>query len=299
MADQPTTPRTVPIEIQREVRQRCGFGCVLCGTPLYHYDHIYGFDDSKPHAANEITLLCARHHDEKTRGLLPIDQVVSANSEPKNVSEGVTAPYGLHLEGSSAKATIGGNVFAMEDHGDGAVMYPIVIDDQPIVSFVTYDRMLFLDAVLFDAANNPVLVIKRNEIRFSTELPDVEFTGKKSGGGRLIVRSGNGVFIYLEFEPPDRIGIPAGVLLCNGVRIELQQTALQINGINATMSGGLFEVASGIVIGTRWPHRAGIRLTAVPRYSVAGASGQQQSTTAHGTHSTNQRPISRSSAVAH
>jgi len=34
------TCRNIPLPIQREVRQRCGFGCVICGTLLYEYDHI-------------------------------------------------------------------------------------------------------------------------------------------------------------------------------------------------------------------------------------------------------------------
>lgn len=132
---------------------------------------------------------------------LPVDQVVSANAEPKNVTEGVTAPYGLHLRGSSASVHMGGNVFTTEDRGDGVSMFPLVIDDQPIIWVTTHDELLFLNAVPFDTNNNPVLRTIENEIQFSMELPDVEFTGKKPGGGRLIVRSGSGVFIHLEFEP--------------------------------------------------------------------------------------------------
>ncbi len=37
----------IPLPIQREVRQRCGFGCVICGLPLYDYDHIIGWAETE------------------------------------------------------------------------------------------------------------------------------------------------------------------------------------------------------------------------------------------------------------
>ena len=45
MTDQQVAPtsRNMPLPIQREVRQRCGFGCVVCGLPLYEYDHLLGW----------------------------------------------------------------------------------------------------------------------------------------------------------------------------------------------------------------------------------------------------------------
>jgi 5-methylcytosine-specific restriction endonuclease McrA len=30
----------IPEGVKREVRQRCGFGCVICGLPIYEYDHL-------------------------------------------------------------------------------------------------------------------------------------------------------------------------------------------------------------------------------------------------------------------
>jgi hypothetical protein len=74
------TPARPPIgaEMEKEVRRRCGFGCVMCGLPLYEYDHILGWSNVQRHVAEEITLLCDMHHREKTNGLLPLDHVVAA-----------------------------------------------------------------------------------------------------------------------------------------------------------------------------------------------------------------------------
>lgn len=86
------TPRDIPLPVARVVRQRCGFGCVLCGLPLYEYDHLAGFANVQRHEAEEITLLCDRHHREVTAGLLPRNEVIAANGAPFNHRTGVSKP---------------------------------------------------------------------------------------------------------------------------------------------------------------------------------------------------------------
>src|SRR5690348_15018177 len=34
-------------EKKRQIRKRCGFGCIFCGRPLYEYHHIHGYDPIK------------------------------------------------------------------------------------------------------------------------------------------------------------------------------------------------------------------------------------------------------------
>jgi hypothetical protein len=58
-------PRAIPEPVKREVRQRCGFGCVICGKPLYDYDHKLGFSKVRRHVAEQITLLCPTHHADE------------------------------------------------------------------------------------------------------------------------------------------------------------------------------------------------------------------------------------------
>lgn len=89
--------RNIPLPIQREVRQRCGFGCVICGLPLYEYEHMEEWAIVKRHVADEITLLCDQHHREKTGGLLPVEVVRAANKSPFNLKEGNSKPYNLHF----------------------------------------------------------------------------------------------------------------------------------------------------------------------------------------------------------
>ena len=144
-ADSVCNSRNIPLPIQREVRQRCGFGCVICGVPLYEYEHLEEWAKVKRHVTEEITLLCDQHHREKTAKLLPKEVVREANSNPFNLKKGVSKQYDLHFSGKEAEITIGGNIFTCEDHGYGTAIIPISVDGTPLVGFVLGDRHLLLN----------------------------------------------------------------------------------------------------------------------------------------------------------
>jgi hypothetical protein len=75
--------RAIPEEIKRMVRKRCGFGCVLCGASITHYDHIDPpFKDAQVHEATGIALVCPKHHDWVTRGYLSREKVLKASLNP-------------------------------------------------------------------------------------------------------------------------------------------------------------------------------------------------------------------------
>ena len=44
----------VPELMKREVRQRCGFGCVICGMPLYTYEYMLDYANVHRHVADEF-----------------------------------------------------------------------------------------------------------------------------------------------------------------------------------------------------------------------------------------------------
>jgi hypothetical protein len=39
--EEPGSSRDIPLPIEREVRKRCGFGCVVCGLPLHTYAKVH------------------------------------------------------------------------------------------------------------------------------------------------------------------------------------------------------------------------------------------------------------------
>lgn len=256
--------RNIPLPIQREVRKRCGFGCVVCGLPLYEYEHLLGWANVHRHVSDEITLLCDKHHREKTSGLLPIEEVVKANENPFNLRQGVSKPYNLHYSGTGCEAVVGSNVFTTTDHGYGTVMIPVSIDDTPLLAFILTDDHLLLNVNLFDEYNNLVLQIRNNQLYYSLSPWDIQLVGRN-----LIIREANRkILVDIEFEVPNKIAINRGRFLYNGVELIISPDYALITNNHGLFSGNqCINCAGGIVIG---PHSqeygAAVRIQDVPRY---------------------------------
>lgn len=244
--EQKNNSRNIPLPIQREVRRRCGFGCVICGMPLYEYEHMEEWAEVKRHIADEITLLCDQHHREKTGGLLPKDNVREANKNPYNLRKGVSKPYNLHFSGKEAKVEIGSNSFTCQDHGYGTSIVPISVDGTPLIGIILADGHLLLNLVVFDEFNIPILHIKNNQLFYSTSPWDIQLVGKK-----LTIREGHGKILFeIEFYPPDKIVINRGRFLRNGVEILVSPSNILITN-NSTLLSNCYanNCHGGLIIG--------------------------------------------------
>src|SRR5436190_17564410 len=79
--------RDIPEPIKRAVRQRCGFGCIICGSAVVQYHHFSPeYADATEHRAEGITLLCGRCHD-KVRQAGP-EEIERYNAAPFCKREG-------------------------------------------------------------------------------------------------------------------------------------------------------------------------------------------------------------------
>jgi hypothetical protein len=121
--------RSIPAEVKRVVRQRCGFGCVICGASIYEYDH---FDppyvDAFEHNPAGITLLCPTHHSEKTRGVLPLELLRRADAHPMPIQNGQTTlerPYFDHIP----SLALGGGILIEN------TPVPLMVGGVPIIEF--------------------------------------------------------------------------------------------------------------------------------------------------------------------
>lgn len=256
--------RNIPLPIQREVRQRCGFGCVICGMPLYEYEHMEEWATVKRHVADEITLLCDQHHREKTGGLLPAEMVKAANKSPFNLKGGNSTPYNLHFGGKQATVEIGGNSFTCQDKGYGTAMVPVSVDGTPLIGLILADGHLLLNLIIFDEFNAPVLHIKNNQLIYSTSPWDIQLVGKK-----LTIREDHKKILFeVEFFPPNKITINRGRLLRNGVEILIRPSNILITN-NAMLLQGCHahNCSGGLIIGYHEKPMGGfMALDGVSRY---------------------------------
>ncbi len=237
--------RNIPLPIQREVRQRCGFGCVICGFPLYEYDHLKGWTNVHEHVADDIILLCDKHHREVTSGLLPRRKVMEANKLPYNLKTGQSKPYILHFEGNSCSIQIGGNYFTTNYTGQPTESIPLIVDGIPLIGFVLEDGHLLLNLILFDQFNDVVLRIINNHLFYSISPWDIQLVGKT-----LTVREKARQFlIKITFEPPNKVVIDKGRFLCNGVEILVDSDHISIPNTTCISGCAAVNCHGGLIIG--------------------------------------------------
>src|SRR5262249_3030683 len=162
--------------MKREIRQRCGFGCVLCGLPLYEYEHMEGWANVQRHVASEITLLCDHHHREKTNGLLPVAAVKEADRNPHNKRAGASHPLPLHYSGTTCTVVIGSNLF--QRYGgpfvDGSLFVAIAIDMTPLLMFHFEKGQLLLTFQVFNERGERILWVDQNEFRYCPSSWDIK-----------------------------------------------------------------------------------------------------------------------------
>ena len=256
--------RNIPLPIQREVRQRCGFGCVICGMPLYEYEHMEEWSKVHRHVSDEITLLCDQHHREKTAGLLPIENVISANENPHNLRENISKPYNLHFSGNEAVVEIGGNSFSCTDQGYGTAMVPLSVDGTPLIGMILGDGHLLLNLVVFDEFNSPLLHIKNNQLVYRPDTWDIQLVGKL-----LTIREAHRkILIQIQFNPPNNVIIKRGRFLRNGVEVLIRPENILITNNSIVVAGSHSRnTYGGLVIGHHEkPLNGFMAFENIPRY---------------------------------
>ena len=264
MTEEACNSRNIPLPIQRKVRQRCGFGCVICGMPLYEYEHMKDWAQVYRHVTEEITLLCDQHHREKTGGLLPKEAVWEANRNPYNLREGVSKPYSLHFSGREAEIVIGGNRFTCEDQGYGTIMVPLSVDDMPLIGFILGDGHLLLNLVIFNDFNKPALHIKNNQLFYSMSPWDIQLVGTT-----LTIREAHRkILVEIEFFPPNKIIIKRGRFLRNGVEVLIRPDNILITNNTCFISQcHAHNCNGGLILGPHdKPLRGFMAIDEIPRY---------------------------------
>jgi hypothetical protein len=191
--------RNIPEPVRREVRRRCGFGCVICGSAIVTYEHMEPrFADATVHTAVGITLLCGQHQIESSKGLLSLETVKAADKDPFSRKVG-TATYLLDIGQRRPLIMIGGNTFAQF----GAA---ISVNGEPIFELRApekYSKLWRVSAKFKDAMGKVLCEIVENEIVVAAENIDFEQTSSRF----VVATRDNAGFLELEALPPGGIAL--------------------------------------------------------------------------------------------
>lgn len=207
--------RNIPEEVKRAVRQRDGFGCVICGQALIEYEHFDPeYADAKSHDPSGIILLCTSCHAKKTRGRLSTETIKNAASNPRSKQIGYS--YDAFDIGNQHPQITIGNITAKNCQSI------IRIGDDEIISIRAPEingAPFRLSAFLTDRNGQPQLTIEDNEWKSSTSNWDVNITGS-----RIFIRSAiRDIQLILRTNPPNEIIIERIHMTHKGVTVDCKE----------------------------------------------------------------------------
>ena len=163
--------RYIDAATKRAIRQRCGFGCVICGCAIVQYHHFDPpFANAVRHDPAGITLLCGKCHDRAHHRIITDQFVADANASPQCVRIGHTGDF-LFL----------GNDQVPVRFGSSRVRAATVLmhDDQVVFGFSAPEQPgapLQLNAILTDEQGSELLRIVNNEWQVGIGRYDISVT---------------------------------------------------------------------------------------------------------------------------
>lgn len=254
--------RDIPEPVKRVVRQRDGFGCIVCGSAFYQYDHLgTEFKDADAHDPQQIVLLCGGCHDRKTRGALSTETLQEHAQSP--YCKRANFSWGPLDIGRASPEIVLGTLTATN------VRSLLTIDGEDVFSLsppVTDHGPFTINASLYDKDGRQTFRIVSNEFQAAVSNWDVTVVGQK-----VTVRSAPGKFdLIIRMEPPRRLVVErldmvyktfsircregadtiiegaGSVLLTSGATFDGCDIAVCVNGSSLSMGvgGGAMYISS-------------------------------------------------------
>lgn len=154
----------IPSDIRRQVRQRDGFGCVHCGSPVYDYEHFVEYSIVKEHRADNIYLLCLPLHRKKGKRV-PRNVIDRWRKNPFNRSREETAPDAQWFSGPHYSLAMADSKLTITNGKSAAAL---VVEQTTLVGFTSDDGALLLNVLLEDEKGTSLLRIDQGELTMST-----------------------------------------------------------------------------------------------------------------------------------
>lgn len=243
--------RPLPEPTKRLVRQRCGFGCVICGNPLIEYDHLVPFAEGGSDHASNLTLLCTEHHAKKTRGLLSEDAVIAADAQPFN--RGDEGPSSLRVfEGVGELAVLIGTCL-FESHRKSFA--PLGIFGTFPLTVTLEDGVQLVSCRVVDELGRIVIEVERNELIVGASNWDATLIGSEL----TIRRALGGIALRVQFDPSGVFKLLQANLEVHGYRVIVDGDGVYFPATENRITGGTWRNGDvGFFVGELPPGLRGI-----------------------------------------
>lgn len=228
--------RDIPSDVKRSVRQRCGFGCVICAGAIVDYEHFSPeFSKATQHDPEGITLLCPGCHAKKTRNMLSQRRVREANQDP--------AAKKVRYAFSDVEASEGRPFIKLAGMTLRNCNVPLQVRGCPLFQVEKPEQLngpYRLTASFFNRQGHPSLFIRQNEWKIFSDSWDVEVVGAS-----VTVRERPGeIALKLRFVPGEGLVVERLTMYCGGFYIAGNADELHVQapgGGNATFTGCLVD----------------------------------------------------------
>ena len=168
----------LPEAVKRAVRQRCYFGCVVCGLPIFDYDHIVEYAHVQEHVAENITLLCPIHHRAKTNRRFNVAFIAEKNAKPFNATRDFSPGYDVGSN-RTLDIMVGSNRELTEIQGPHSSGVVISVNSRSYLSFRQEDGWMSFSAIVTDQKGSIVLRIIDGQMIASTSVWDLNYVGSR------------------------------------------------------------------------------------------------------------------------
>jgi hypothetical protein len=202
--------RRIPEPVARDIRQRCGFGCVKCGLAIYQYHHFDPpFKHAKEHKEDGITLLCPTCHELEKKGLLSSNTVEQYNGSPVCMKRGFS---NVCFDLQQNTEVILGNISFINTPNMIEAFGKSLLKIEPPED---RNHPFTISAIFHDASGNEIAVIRENEWQGNVESWDIN-----SEGNKIIIRERiRKISLILRIEPPSKLVIERLNMFYKGFRI--------------------------------------------------------------------------------
>lgn len=162
--------------IARQLRQEAGFGCCVCGNPIYQHHHIVPYTEEDPHyRLEDMMILCPNHHTEchdyKINPTLSIQEQREAKEKPYNIVNGFVGGF---LKVSSYQVKMGNLLLTLIK---GAKISFANIDQEAAFRFSVGDEnILEISGMFYDKEGNLLATLEGNNFISEAPFPwDIQF----------------------------------------------------------------------------------------------------------------------------
>ncbi|WET41703.1 HNH endonuclease [Citrobacter enshiensis] len=209
--------RTIPEAVKLEVRQRCGFGCVICASPIVEYEHVFPtYADAKEHSPDAIALLCPTCHAKVTKRIYSKEKVTNAMQSPAALKNGKVVDI-LDFSDRHPVIIFGGAVF--ED-----CTIPIMFKNEALLTIEKESNVFLISGKFYDSKGIVNLELIKNEWVCSARHWDIQVVGPRI----IIIEKKKGPRLILKVEAPEKLIVQKLDMLVKGTRIVGDEHRLRV-----------------------------------------------------------------------